>query len=125
MGDGATRGAAAGVTFFLGATFRAAAFARRAIFLPAFLAFLAVAFTLLLTFAILLFARGRAFRPAFDAVRLLVPRRAVFFFAVFLFAGFRDAFFLAAALAMHHLHGVKVPRAINHADLSAARSIRA
>lgn len=120
IGEGATRGVGA-VSFFLGATFRAAAFARRASFWPAFLAFLAVAFTLLLTLAILLFARGRAFRPAFAFVRPLVPRRAVFFFA-----GFRDVlFFLAAALAMHHLHGVKVPRAINHADFSAARSIRA
>ena len=119
----AARGAA-GTAFlgatFLGATFRAAALARPATFLPAFLAFLAVAFTLLLTLAILPFARGRAFRPAFDFVRPLVPRRAVFFFA-----GFREAFFLAAALAMHHLHGVKVPRAINHAGLSDARSIHA
>jgi hypothetical protein len=100
-GAGATRGGAAGAAFF-GATFRAAALARRTIFLPAFLApllaFFAAAFTLRLTLANLLLARGFAFDRAF-AFAVLRP-------AFFFFAGFRDAFFfLAAALAMKHLRG--------------------
>jgi hypothetical protein len=99
-GVGVARGGAAAGAFFFGATFRAAALARRTIFLPAFLApllaFLAAAFTFRLTLAIRLLARGFGFDLAFAVLR---P-------AFFFFAGFRDAFFfLAAALAMKHLRG--------------------
>jgi len=111
MGRGGTavgvgRDGAAGAAFFFGATFRAAALALRAIFLPAFLApflaFFAAAFTFRLTLAKRLLARGFPFDLAFAVLR------PAFFFAgfrdAFFFAGFRDAFFfLAAALAMKHL----------------------
>lgn len=106
-------GGAAGAAFFLGAALRAADLARRTSFLPAFLAFLAAAFTFRFTFATRLLARGLAFR------RALVF--AAFLRAPFFLGDFRADFFLAA-LAMNHLREVRSPRAIKYVAIPAARS---
>jgi hypothetical protein len=120
-GAGATRGFGEGAALFLGAAFRAADLARFTIFLPAFRAFFAAAFTLRLTLAILPLEAGLAFRRAV-ALRRALLRGLAALRAAFFFAGFRADFFLAAALAMNHLREMRSRAPIDHADLPDARS---